>query len=1252
MKSRHIVSFAQPTFMCQVPLHSVPAPDPQTVQATRFGPRAGSILGAQRRRMRAPRQQRNSLILRGERLIPTPSCARSSIVFLLAAVSSMCSIARAQTSTASEPDYSHVQDFLDGRRTLLAVNDLTIGGLVLPTSDGTKIDDKNIYTLPGYDPKNAGREISVRMFNSTYDTLVYTNGDTIFMQDPISKKVASFQWAGQDLRSALIAAGDFRGDGLNEVVIATAGATRIVAARDPDDFSKGIFAGDVWHESSAFGDVKLAALAVGDIRGSGKRDVVAVYNAETIPRGRRRGVLTFSGVDPKLLRLNGTGGFKDLTEINNNQDFGLKASLAAGRFGTTLRDQLAVAYYTTRADGTNPSQVSIKTFDIQRHITQTLTSDVRGGEIVLKAARFDPNSPYDQVAMKWNLGRDNVRLGIVTFDNSLNIRLPNFTVVPVACSTPGLAVGNFSRTEQVPQDPSKTQLSFKLQLALETDSCSGSHIGLNIFDVNPPATASEEFTVERNPAFTKTTSDPTWLNYLNTPIVAGDVQGRSFVLGDPSKIVMEDTNQPSVVAAMPPMHVDFVSPVGSSQPVVLNLSAIPDGFRTLYETTSSEEKESTTTNTTSWSFGAEQKVSAEVEIGDVEAGFGAKATTAVRAAQDFKGVSEQEHGTYEANKFSVRLKTGFSDHVWFTATRFNLYVYPVIGQKVCPSDKPDCTDNEKLPLTIQYSAPDFTSYEHVDGKLLPWYQPVWEPGNLLSYPATYSQLQQAIPTVDKLSADNTWSTDGSTLTEETSWTKEETEGSSASLDQNYSFEHDVSVVGACCGRLVSGTVSAELNLSGSVGLTNLNKSVATVGKSTGVGVEKPGTFLTPENYNYSVTPYIFGQPKPPNLIDKIPLDGDIDTAGILRTAFVADPARTHTGSWWKSAYSSAPDVALNHPSRWSIESLGLENPIPANCRSVGSRETTMDCAVFSPSFPDKPWDSLFHTMRGFFISSALNPGKGPQLTTAKAGDKLTLQARVYNYSRAAMSLGTEVHVRFYVQPVDNFKSPLGDSRLINDRDVVLSTIPPFRSDAGAPVDWVLAGTTFDTTPYGNQYLTFWVVVWLQSPGGQLVKEIAGHGLAQIPGTLNSIADVQTEDYSNNVGFYNSEFYVFPTNSVQAVSLPNKEPASIWMDSLQLSRRHTTLGQVVTVSTALTAEAANASGITAIFYDGDPQSGGEAFGLERAPYIPENGLYEVEAPYFANVCGKHEIFVVVHTGASNEVSRRSSLTVKCKDAVSE
>ena len=60
----------------------------------------------------------------------------------------------------------------------------------------------------------------------------------------------------------------------------------------------------------------------------------------------------------------------------------------------------------------------------------------------------------------------------------------------------------------------------------------------------------------------------------------------------------------------------------------------------------------------------------------------------------------------------------------------------------------------------------------------------------------------------------------------------------------------------------------------------------------------------------------------------------------------------------------------------------------------------------------------------------------------------------------------------------------------------------------------------------------------------------------------------------------------------------------------------------------------------MFYDGNPHAGGRAFGLERSPYISENGNYQVEAPYLANTCGTHELFIVVHKDAPDEILRRA------------
>ena len=566
----------------------------------------------------------------------------------------------------------------------------------------------------------------------------------------------------------------------------------------------------------------------------------------------------------------------------------------------------------------------------------------------------------------------------------------------------------------------------------------------------------------------------------------------------------------------------------------------------------------------------------------------------------------------------------------------------MLGHTVCPTREPNCT--EKVPLTIQFSGPDKIESHKVDGNLIPWYQPPWEPGNVFSYPATEEQLQKILPNTEQLSKASTYRTDSGTATERATWTSETTEGATASVDQNYSYELGFSVSGAVSGGFVTGKASASLNLSGSSGFSDLNKSVTSVGRSAGIGVEKPGTFRTPTTYNYVFTPYILGQTKPGSVVDNEPLQADVKTFGLLRTAFTADPARNDAGGWWKGVYSDKPDVALNHPSRWSKQPAVAAVPLPSNCLDSGNG---VDCIVLEPSRPDKLWESNFHVMRGFFISNALSGGKGPQLTTANAGDKLTLEARVYNYSFADMPVNSEVHVRFYTQQIDtlNEHRPVGDSVLINE--VRLAPISRFSDDDNAPLNWVLASTDFDTTGYDAKYLIFWVAVWIEDANGNLVPETEGHGLTKIPGDLKSLAGVEAETYSNNVGFYNSAFYVFPEQSVTRETIGDGEPATIHLADTRESEKRVFQGQTLDITAKLRAENSSASGVTALFYDGNPHAGGTVFGLERIPYIAQDGTYEVEAPYSAGACGKHELFVVVHEGTPDEVlSRIGKIKVDC------
>jgi hypothetical protein len=684
------------------------------------------------------------------------------------------------------------------------------------------------------------------------------------------------------------------------------------------------------------------------------------------------------------------------------------------------------------------------------------------------------------------------------------------------------------------------------------------------------------------------------------------------------------------------MHVDFVPPAPGDDPTILNLSVLTskdNGFNTTYRTNETNTTQSSTINTTSWSFGAQQSLGVGFEVGSVDAGFGLKGSSVSTAAQDLKGSIETEHGKYNQSSFDASVTTGFSDSIWYSSSRFNVWVYPVLGRTACPAGAGANCPQQK-PLTIQFSAPDDLEYARRDGSLLPWYQPVWEPGNVFSYPANYQQLQAIAPNLNTLSNPQSFATDGSTTTESINWTTEGSNGTSASFDQNYSFSQEFSLTGAVSTPFTSASLTGTLNFSGSTGFSDLTKSVTSVGKSNGISVNKPGSFANPGLYAYSFTPYIFGQNQSASVVDEEPLNADVKTHGLLRTAFLADPLAIYPHGWWSQTYTQ-PDIALNHPQRWLIDRSAIVagNPRPSNCLDT-------DCVYRQERDPKNPWLSPFHFMRGFFISNAQNPGAGPQLDSAQAGDQLTLQARVYNYSLKEMPPDSQVHVRFYVQEINkNNHNPVGDSVLIGNKDVVLGRIPPFNADS-ADLNWVPASTTFDTTPYGGKSLVFWVIVWAEDANGVLLQEMPGHGLGTIPGVLKSFANVQMEEpYSNNVGFYNSEFYVFSKDASLTAS-GSGEPATIDIGKIQLSSESAVPGQILDVSAQLSATDNSASGVDAVFYDGDPNAGGTAFGYELSPYIAENDTYQVKAPYAASACGTHQLFIVVGQGTSHEIVRRA------------
>jgi PEP-CTERM motif-containing protein len=1223
--------------------------------------------------------------------------ARRKATLLTGALVAALASVPIQAQTKSGPDYSQTSDFLNGQRTLLQVTDLQIvtqtrafnGTDIYPitTSNSGQTLQPTQSPSGSVDPDKDVRVFSAHMFNQASASTLWTMANfeesgnfALGLRNVDSLHGAEGNWdplpAGSNPTVTADAVADFTLDGYDDLALSFDDGRLLVLT--PKDVNN-VYAN--FNEAIVSVEV-LKALAAGDFKGDGRREIAGI--SITSNGGPQLVIYT---VDPTSLAITNASSLvltaPSGASASNPVTY---VSMARGRFNSAGHDQLAVTF----ATNSGPSIVEIIDFapntlnPVEGPQLSASSVTIPTGFLEVQTGQFAlPGSSYDQIVFHISSISDGGKFFELISADPTSLVLTAHSGIsynPYPCSS-GTQVGNFDHRQPDPLNPGRTQPNPNAQVALLY--CRPSQFPpLNGYTLNIYSADPNTLVLNNNAESALQLPDGTLNDQHNSPpaFVATDLQGRSVTLGAPTKITINNTIQPSAVVGVPPMHVDFIDSGDGNGPKVFNVSVVPDGFKTTYNQESSTSDASSTTNATSWSFGAKETASVGFTIGDPDTD-GLKGTDTFTAAQTLKGSHEHDHGTYTGKSYNVSATTGFGDEVSYTDSQFNIWVYPVIGKTVCPAKPNPCT--EKVPLYIQFSAPDGDSQqpEAVQGQALQWYQPPWEPGNIFSYPANLDQLKAHYPDVQQLTNDTTgFLTDGSTLTQTATWSGSGEESDSTGLKQNYSFENDFSVNGSVGFEGITAQAGFGLDVSGSFGFNNLFKSTTTLGKSTGLQISKPGTFPTFQNYGYSVKPYIMGTMQPGGVVDNQPLSADIQTIGLLRAVFTADPLSQDpaAGGWWQQAYTAAPDVALNHPSRWTYTATAQPSSgdPPANCLLTGDGKS-MDCAELSQRSPGNPWLDIFHFMRGFFISSGVSPGQGPQLEQAKAGDVLTLQARVYNYSLVPMPDGTEVHARFYFMPWNTTRNlpaePNGNSYLISEEKV--AAIREFNESTGpnAQPNWTLVSTTFDTSKFqetkdGNAHLVFWVVVWMQDGNGNLIAEMPGHGLTAIPpaGTANSNGETtvhfsgpqgspgvaQSEEcqldgncYGNNLGLYKQVFYIAP-NAVDVTPLP--ATASLDIGKVDVSANQVTPRDTVVLSATLLASGGAASGVSVNFYDGDPDKGGRLFAVERIPNIAVDAQHLVQTTYKSNACGVHQLFAVVNRGRSSEVVRRAHpVRVDCK-----
>lgn len=867
----------------------------------------------------------------------------------------------------------------------------------------------------------------------------------------------------------------------------------------------------------------------------------------------------------------------------------------------------------------------------------------------------------------------------------------------------GIAIGRFDPLARGGEINFNQQFAahFSEQSCVDFKPCSPIEV-IDIFDFE----SDSSFTpVHINDLRTVLTFDPTGsFADLSAPLQAGDLQGRSLRLGPPEKVSVVHTQVDSVIA-MPPMHLDFIQPPNAGDPTVLNISVFPNDYYTEYSTGAKQTVDAETKSTTSYTYAYKESAEEKVSYGipDV-ASIHTEAKQA--ASQTHSRTTENINKEFASRQYSLQTKTVFDDLVAYTIARTNVYSYPVIGHTVCPEGSPKCPGQcgkgvlscPKQPLHVQFSAPD--SIKHFlpsAGATIEWYQPVQQPGNLFSYPGSLAQLISDQPQPDRLQqlAPSSGSPGSFTVSpnsgdeESIFWDSENKAEKSAGTEKQHTFDASVSVSGEGEIAGVGLEGSAEFDYNNSRSISTLNTSTTTLNMSEGVTVDTAGT---DGNQPGTITDYagemlVFETKAPEGTIqtDLLPATTDVKANGPLSVGFIADLSKA--GEWWVTAYGS-PDVALNNPVRWSTVSGTPNTPgdqeVKFNCpidyasMVVGPEvfgQRNLGCVPTPFVTLERPRvvaEASFYQMKGLFVRPGDEVLSGPPTNgTLKAGQTVTLQARVYNYSLAAMPADSKVHVDFYAQPWDNkfdiFQSAPDDLNGFAQAVHIgsaqpLSGIPAFCPGPAANCDgpggsdtrnWAYAHTTWQTPVSDKEtYWVFWVVTWIEDGSG-LVDEIPLHGLKAIPNPndINSLVDVPIETYSNNLGFYNQVFAVLPpdggavSGQALAAATPEASPEPELRIDLEVPRERRSRGwqrrrpqeQSRSAEATLTSNVPLRDVIVE-FYEGDPTRGGTRlfdadpadfgapFDVEVIPYIAADDPYVARVRYQPDGCGVRWLLV--------------------------
>ncbi|MEM7227061.1 MAG: hypothetical protein AAF495_29100 [Pseudomonadota bacterium] len=1147
--------------------------------------------------------------------------------------------------TTQPPDFSNVEDVLQGRRLILPVQDLVIGSsaegraTILETDKSTVTREVAVDT--GGTPIAIGSGRVFDLENDVIITMVRLSGSIagINLRDAVGQRSLSVDTKLAICTAAqqsgcnpnLVVTGDLTGDGFDEIVLSYAGGgLQVASAVDVSDFEKGLVFGPLFQGEVV---VQPQAMAVANFTGSDGR-AIAAFDQPDFEVYQLRPVSSPNDTPSlELIRVS-------TVPFNPFPNGIIRAQLSAGQFDSNTKDrELALTLIDPNNDAVNMYFVQMSDTLIPS-ISNAQPVGVTADIISQTAGRLDWFSDQDQLVMTLDRSGANGQVSVVQLiNNGLFIFPASHAVFFPNCGSGrqsqvyDVALGDFDFDLA---DPASTPPDLEIGVLAGCEGLGFQQLQWQIFKSDAQNEFAISFVSEGFQGETFPSATP-----VLSAIVASDTQGRSLLLGPATKVVLNDHSQPRIVMGAPPMHIDFIqNPIDPGQPSTafgkINMTAFPStddntdrGMNSEFDLAASSSVQNSSTQTTSYSYTTGTAVDANIGLGIPDiASLGASMTSIAETTH--AGFVQNKFGSYDSFAYDIQTITGFGDVVWFNTKRFNLWVYRVLGHFACPADNTSC--NSKLPLNIVFSGPDkIINHPHTPSAQIEWHQPHHEVGNILSYPQTLDQLEATLGPDGALQqffeTDFLTGTNDDTQTLE--WSSGQTSAQSTGSAKIHSQRTSETVGGGGDYFLIGGT-SATFEENRSRGISTLEDTVETTASTNGFMISVP-SFNLGEDYSYPFDGFILGDSESESVLQQKALiaelkDKDmVDTTvnGTLRLAFTAQPDAA-VGTWWgngSSPYLSAPDAALNHPVRWTKISETSGPLSSVYCFNIFDRDDVLKGGAYE--------------MKGLFVLPE-GATEGPVLTVADEGQSLSIRARVYNYSRLDMAADHKVKVQIYVQEWDaTTQSFTGDAALLGT-----STLDPIPGNnmANSGLNSAFATATLETGDCplsggcGGKYLKFWVVTWIEDSTGDLVADYQDHGLAKKPsGSFTGIGQVALEPISNNVGFWDQEIYICPKGAQCTTAAASPAPGALSLDAVSLSADQVNTFESVDVSAHLSTGNEGVGGILLLFFDGDPEAGGALFEVEHLPFIPAGGSYLSRVRYQAPVEGPRDIHVVARSG---------------------